>query len=350
VQPDSGVTLLHFRSALPATDWLRSAILWADDLAAIWPAGGPDPRNSTQEQSAREVAALQGANLFWPQFIPDWVPDHISLADALNEFGQIGSDQPVTEEWQDGQPAVGLPSMPSRTRPQDGDRFLYPDKLPKAIQEELIRRGVIAPRADGFGYSVKSGEVLDRLLAACACVLYESSGGRLVPDVGEPVEGRRLAAPSEEGQSRDAITLELRGLGVPNLRTEFDRFIEFRLNEGNERARRDYIQQLTGLWRLCSDGGPQHALDESVRRATRDLQRAQQSYVDQLGTQALVTQGMTSLASMLPLAVGQSVLAIVVALTNVGASAVSLSVRKGAPKYVRRVGRAGLLATTDPKS
>ncbi len=38
-----GVTLLQFSRVIPSSAWLRASILWADDLAAVWPMPEPAP-------------------------------------------------------------------------------------------------------------------------------------------------------------------------------------------------------------------------------------------------------------------------------------------------------------------
>jgi len=70
--------------------------------------------------------------------------------------------------------------------------------------------------------------LLDRLLAAYACVLHQTSGNRLVPDTRTPVDSRRLAAPSLGVQTQHALATSLPGVVAPNLSTDIRRFIDFR--------------------------------------------------------------------------------------------------------------------------
>ena len=353
-QPDQGVTPLYFLRSLPTSAWLRRSILWADDLAAIWPRSGPTPSGRSEEQSWREITYLRSAGLFQPEFIFELSPE--SMLEALRS---VGDGEPVSEAWQDGAPAVGsastalsidseLPwysySLPGRSPDRNSRRFLYGDKLAMILNDKLERQGLISPSPDGRGYVVASTEALECLLGAGACALHMSSHGRLVPDVAVPAQARRIAAPSPEAETNQALVLAFRGAVVPNLKVDFQRFIDFRLEARNERARRDYIEQLTSLWNLCSNGGSAHMLQEVVRKASTDLRKASESYFKRMDGNTLIAQGLASFAAVIPLAITHPPALILGALSGVGASAVTLAVRKGAPKYLRSASDSGLLA------
>ena len=63
-EPGQHLTLLQFRRVVPSSAWLRASILWADDLAAIWPMREPKPLNRAQEQPLQEVWSLLNAGYF----------------------------------------------------------------------------------------------------------------------------------------------------------------------------------------------------------------------------------------------------------------------------------------------
>jgi len=63
-EPSRHLTLLQFRRVIPSSAWLRASILWADDLAAIWPMREPEPLNRAQEQPLQEVWSLLNAGYF----------------------------------------------------------------------------------------------------------------------------------------------------------------------------------------------------------------------------------------------------------------------------------------------
>ena len=320
----------------------------------------------------QEIDCLRSAGLFEPEFT--FQLEKSKIRKALRDTG-VGEPTEIGEPWRDGAPAVGdepghslIPDLrigryrkPNWTE-EEGlrrwtkrtyylpDSFLYPSKFSSVVWESMFAEDGIYPSMDGRGFVVDDAGSLARLLAAAACVLHESSHGRLIPDVTAPAQARRIAAPPSEGDIRDvevqnALILAVRGVTPPNLRTEFRRFIDFRLDERNESARRDYIVQLMNLWKLFSDGGTEHALEEVVRKAAMDVRKAGDSYFKRVGGKTLASQGLTSFAAVIPLAVDQRPALIVSALSMVGASAIPLIVRKGAPRYVRSASKAGLLAT-----
>lgn len=322
-------------------------MLWADDLAAIWPASLPRARSSNEEQSLRELLELEHAGLFSPKNLAS---RPIDLSKTLEELRWIGADAPIDAAWEDGAPAVG------QTRPaefiageegsDDIDRFMYLEKLGPENVAELKRRGLLTPHPDGLGYVVWSAQVLDRLLAAAACMLHDVSHGRLVPYVETPVQARRLAAPSAPVDTRHAIVVELPGVVTPNLTVDLRRFIDFRLDEANDQARRDYIDTLTEVWCLCSDGGAEHAFHEVVRTVENDLRKASKTYLDRVSRRDLAALGLGAMSWLIPLASTHPPAVVAAAFCSAGALATTVVVRKGAPRYVRSAEIAGLLATT----
>ena len=376
--PAQHVTLLQFLRALPESAWLRRSILWADDLAAIWPISDPTPFGRAEEQSRREIGYLRSAGLFQPEHIFQLNTKRQveRMLDALESFG----DRPQRGPWRNGAPAVGRTPKTSRlnydvpryrypdtsnfSRPNmflhydrpyprrfldgemhDPSRFLYEDKGAPRLYRELEERSWIERDPSERGYIMPSAEGLGRMLAFGASKLHASSRGRLVPDVAEPAQARRIAAPSDGEEIRQALVLAIRGAVTPNLDTDFQRFIDFRLNERNERARRDYIEQLTSLWSVCRNGGPEHALEQVVGKVTTDLRKARESYFKRVDARTLTAQGLAASGAVIPLAATHPPAAIVGALAMAGASAVTIAVRKGAPKYVRSARASGLLAT-----
>lgn len=370
---DQGLTLLHFLRCLPPTDWLRRSILWADDLAVIWPENEPTPFTDEEEQSRREIDWLREAGFFRPEYISTLRKS--SIRKALETIG-VGDPPTLSDPWINGAPAVGRGALAlehrldlsmSRYRQLDfvtlgaspwvarkfhlPENFVYPKKFSREYYETMLAQDLIQPSPDDRGFIVADLGSLERLLSAAACVLHESSHGRLIPDVTIPSQARIIAAPPHEGEERDtevrdALVLAVRGAMAPNLQTDFQRFIDFRLDDKNERARQDYVVALVNLWKLCSDGGTEHALEEVVRKVALDARQAGDSYFKRVGKKTLVSQGLTSFAAVIPLAIAHPPALIVAALSAVGASAIPLTVRKGAPKYVRSASAAGLLAST----
>ena len=273
---ERSVTLLQFRRVIPASSWVRASILWADNVSAIWPTDDqPTPFDHVQEQSLEEIAQLQSAGLFWPQHIfgLSGIEAVASILEKLQRIS-IGTSFSRTKTWRDGGSAVGPIPATSNSPPfkYSPETFVYPNKVPNLLTEALIERNITRP--SGTGYIVSNADILDDLLAAHAIVLHEISYGRVVPDVEEPAQARRIAAPSGYENTRQALVLTLRSAITPDLETDFRRFIDFRLKKSNERARKDYIEQLTGLWDLCSRGGAKHARAETIRRVTTDLRKA----------------------------------------------------------------------------
>lgn len=332
---------------MPASAWLRASILWADDLAAIWPADGrPTPFSATQERSLEEMQLLRQADLFKPQFIFD-LPYSAPLARAI-DAAVLPDSAPRDEAWQDGGSAVGPPiSASTGPRPREDvhDRFIYQNKLPEWATDLLRSRHMLEPRPPGTGYVLASADAVDRLLAAYATVLCETFGGRLVPDVEEPAQARRIAAPSHAGGSRQAVVLTLRGAVTPDLQTDFRRFIDFRLDAGHERARRDYIEHLTALWDLFARGGEDHAAEQTIAQVTNDLRKARDSYFKRVSKQTLIAQGLVSLGVVLPLLAADPVAAVAAAAASVAGSVITVTVRNDAPKFIRNATKAELLAT-----
>jgi len=345
-----GVTLLQFLRVIPSSAWLRGSILWADGLAAMWPMSEPTPLSQAQEQPLQEVWSLLDAGLFERKYLHEFFSPMTApaAAQALDEAESARASKPHVEGWEDGSPAVG-PSRVAADRdlPEyDPDTFLYPDKLPGAVTRELARRNLIRRRPDGPGYAAASAEFLDRLLAGYARVLQARSGGYLLPDVEDPGQARRIAAPVNTGETRQALVLALRGAVTPDLRTDFQRFIDFRAVDKNEHARRDYIEQLTSLWDLCARGGPEHALKQVIGCVAADLGKARESYFKRVTAQALTGQALTSSSVLIPLAVFHPPAAVVSALAAIGASVVTVAVRNDAPRYIRRATQSELLAPT----
>jgi hypothetical protein len=270
------------------------------------------------------------------------------VAEAVDDVESARVSEPYAQGWEDGSPATGPGRVPAGRGPAeyDPDTFLYPDKLPGAVTRELARRNVIEPRPDGHGYTAASAEFLNRLLAGYARVLQARSGGHLLPDVEEPGQARRIAAPLDNGETRQALVLALRGALAPDLRTDFQRFIEFRAVDKNERARRDYIEQLTSLWDRCARGGQEHARTQVLGRVAADLGKARESYFKRVTAQALAGQTLASFGVLIPLAAAHPPAAIAGALAGIGASAVTVAVRNDAPRYIRRATQSELLAPT----
>jgi hypothetical protein len=348
-QPRQGVTLLQFLRVIPSSAWLRASILWADDLAAVWPMHEPTPLSHAQEQPLQEVWSLLDAGLFkrvylYRLFSPMTNAD---VATMLDEAGIVNASQLASRGWQDGEPAAGPAATPDhRVTEYDADTFLYPGKLPGPVIRELARRSLIWSRTGSRGYTVAGGEILDQLLAIYARVLHERSGGRLLPDVEEPDQARRIAAPLAIGETRQALVLTVRGALTPDLQTDFQRFIDFRAVEKNERARREYIDQLTSLWDLCARGGLDHAREQVLARVAADLSKARDSYFKRVTSQMLTAQALTSLGVVLPLAAAHPAAAVAGAIATIGASVVTVTVRNGAPRYIRRATQSELLAPT----
>ena len=345
---DSRITLLQFLRVVPSSAWLRSSILWADDLAAIWPMREPTPMSQAQDRSLQEVWALLNVGLFERKYLYDFLlPGTAACASsALDQVARTGAGTPQAVGWEDGGAGAG----PSRETAavelggDDLDTFLYPDKLPGAVTRQLIGRGLIMARPDGRGYTASSAEFLDQLLAGYARVLQARSGGSLLPDVEEPNQARRIAAPVNAGESRQALVLTLHAGVAPDLATDFGRFLEFRADARNERARGDYIEQLTGLWDGFARGGPENARKETLRRVAADLGAARQSYLKRVTAQALGGQALTCLSVIVPLAVAHPPAAVIGALAAIGGSAATVAVRNDAPGYIRRATKSELLA------
>jgi hypothetical protein len=336
---------MHFRSCLPGTDWLRRSVLWADDLAAIWPRSDPIPFGLAQQQSWREIDELRQARLFMPEYI--FERDDIAQA-TLKELRAIGAGEPVSESWRDGAPAVGRipPRDETELRLNDPSMYVHPEKLPQALTVKLLDRKLIKPVRSGHGYEFSSPTILDDLLDAGACALYTLSGGRLLPDVAEPAQARRIAAPRASPQGADAVVLAVNGATTPNMRTDFRHFIDFRLDARNERARRDYIDELVEVWGLCSDGPPGHAAGEVAKRMSADLEKARASYFDRVGLRNLIIGGLGLFAAVIPLAAGLTAPNVLVALAGMGVFASAVTVRNDAPRFVRSMADSDLLAST----
>jgi len=341
------VTLLQFRRVIPSSAWLRASILWADDLAAIWPMREVEPLNRAQEQPLQEVWSLLNAGYFERKYLSELLDPGEPVAQILDEAGDVGS-LPRGDGWEDNSPGAGPPQDSSAPAGIDynADTFIYPDKLPRPVTQELVRRRLINIRPDGVGYTVASPELLDRLLAVYARVLQERSIDGVLPDVEEPDQARRIAAPYGSGDTREALVLAIRGAAKPDLQTDFQRFIDFRDNDKNERARRDYIEQLVGLWDLCARGGLDHAHGQVLNRVTADVVRARASYFERVALKALAVQALTVFGVVLPLATGQPAPAVAGALASVGASVATVAVRNGAPRYLRRATKSELVAPT----
>jgi hypothetical protein len=341
------VTLLQFRRVIPSSAWLRASILWADDLAAIWPMREPEPLSRAQEQPLEEIWSLSNAGYFERKYLSELLDPDERLAQILDDAGLIAASQ-RDNRWEDGSPGAGPTLDPSAQtrRDYDADSFIYPDKLPRIVIQELARRRLIDTRPDGYGYSVASPEVLDQLLAVYARVLQERSIGGLLPDVEEPDQARRIAAPNHAGSTREALVLAIRGAARPDLRTDFQRFIDFRESDKNERARRDYSEQLAGLWDLCARGGPEHAREQVLKRVMADVVQARDSYFKLVTLKALAVQALTVFGVVLPLAAGQSAPAVAGALASVSASVATVTVRNTAPRYLRRATKSELVAPT----
>jgi hypothetical protein len=343
---NQSVTLLQFRKVVPASPWLRASILWADDLAAIWPMGRqPTPFNAAQEQSLDEITLLEDANLFHPRHIA-YFPHRAFIANVLEQALASDASAPLDRAWQDGGSAVGsiTPLADLLSLEYDPETFVYPGKLPIWVTEQLISRNILRPFPDGRGYVIASRDALDRLLAAYATVLYEIFDGRLVPDVEEPAQARRIAAPIGNGETCQGLVLTLRGAVRPDLQTDFRRFIDFRLDTGNERDRKDYIDQLTHLWNLCARGGEDHAFSQTIVQVTTDLRKARESYFKRFDAQKLTIAGLVSFGAVIPLQAGHPPAVIAGALANVAASVLTVTVRNGAPKYIRNATKSELLA------
>jgi hypothetical protein len=308
----------------------------------------PTPLSHAQEQPLQEVWSLLNAGLFERKYIsglfsPMTTAAVTRILDEANSAGISGSH---AEGWEDGGAAAGPSpvSVGHQVTEYDPDTFMYPDKLPGMVTGQLTERKFIRPRPDGHGYTVTSAELLGRLLAVYARVLQERSGGVLLPDVEEPSQARRIAAPLNTGETRQALVLTVRGAVTPDLQTDFQRFIDFRAVDKNERARRAYIEQLTGLWNLCARGGQEYAHKQVMSRIAADLGRARESYFKRVTTQMLTAQALTSFGVVLPLAATHPAVAIAGALATVGASVVTVAVRNDAPRYLRRATQAELLA------
>ena len=296
-EPGQAVTLLHFRRSLPASAWLRASVLWADSLAAIWPESGPTAFDAEQEQSQREIWQLGNAGLFRPEYIFD-LPASETATRVLEDLVSADFGEAPGEAWHDGASAVG--SISESVGQYDPETFVHISKLPKWIIEELLSRKLLEPGPNEYGYVIDT-EILNRLLAAHATVLSEASDRWLVPDAEVPAQARRIAAPSGAREAHQALVITLKSKVMPDLKTDFQRFIDFRGNEKNERARKDYIEQLTTLWDLCARGGPEHAAEQIGVRVTNDLRKARESYFQRVSSQSLAGAGLSLCGAVIPL-------------------------------------------------
>jgi len=206
----------------------------------------------------------------------------------------------------------------------------------------MHRRGLLSP-APG-GYLVERPELLNRLLAAYACVLHQTSGGRLVPDTRTPVDSRRLAAPSLGAETQHALATSLPGVVAPNLSTDIRRFIDFRKDDKNERHRRNYIEELTNFWHKCSVGGAQHADAQLLTKVSKDVVAAAHAYERRIPSEELASFGLGSTGVVLPLMAGHPLPILVGAIASVFGMCIPIAVRNGAPKYIVRATKTGLIA------
>ena len=133
---------------------------------------------------------------------------------------------------------------------------------------------------------------------------------------------------------------------MPDLKTDFQRFIDFRGNEKNERARKDYIEQLTTLWDLCARGGPEHAAEQIGVRVTNDLRKARESYFQRVSSQSLAGAGLSLCGAVIPLHAPHPVQVLIGAILTAGGAAATITVRKNAPTYIRAASKSELLAPT----
>jgi hypothetical protein len=342
-EPGQGVTLLQFRRALPASAWLRASILWADNLAAIWPESGPMAFTSEQERSQHEIRQLRAAGLFQEKYVSG-SPGTEAMTRMLEDLGITDASGQAYEAWQDDGSAVG--SIPGPVSQYDPDTFVYKKKLPDWTYNNLKRRGLLQQHPSGYGYEISSPELLNRLLAAFATRLSETSDRWLVPDAEVPEQARRIAAPSGDEETRQALVLTLKGKVTPDLKTDFRRFLDFRQDEKNERARKDYIAQLTGLWDLYARGGPEHAAEQVVVRVMNDLRKARESYFYRVSNQSLAAAGLSLCGAVIPLLAQHPVQVLIGAILTAGGAAAAITVRNNAPMYIRAASRSELLAPT----
>jgi hypothetical protein len=228
---------------------------------------------------------------------------------------------------------------------------MYVNKLPHEASQRLEQMGVLKRREDGH-YDVRSSEEASKLMSVA--INHSKDPDRrdiaMIPDADSNTALWQSALPTRRG-CRVAATAVSFPLVTPLRDVPIGELIDFRLTDGNDALRNDYLAEVA---RYVRDQGRSDHSDEqraalAQGKAAADMRLAATSLTKRFGRAGL-TIGFTAVTAIVPRTHELDNPAEVLAgAAHVGAAAVSatrdLELRHP-HKYLRVANRAGLLPQT----
>lgn len=227
--------LLRCPEAIPTRSWLRSSVLWADSLSAIWPQGEPDARTPSEQDALADIAALERARLFAPELAPDLSAEADHLDDELLRLTSAETSLWRTS-WQLPEQGAAAPGA---------DEFattLMNGKLSAKTVRQLRKRKLLHPAEGGQGYIASERSLVPWLITSAAQLVAQRS-----PDT-IPVPSGHFQAIAEPANEADAdLGLHLSLPALPPVRNDIpmDKLLDLRADGKFDRRRRAYLEHLS---------------------------------------------------------------------------------------------------------
>lgn len=333
--------VVGYPHALPQRTWVLNRLIWADQIGAIWPTSTPNAATDGEQVVLQDLERLRQAGLFTECTIPLGQDDEVQtqIESALNLTRQ--ERESFSQRFRESVNAA----RESRTNGGRLDRNLrfYVNKMPPETTNLLLRSRVATKTADGF-LRIKSAAQAEHLMAAAAEFArpVDERGLRIMLDGATDEALATAAAPLNGAAVRPSAAVNARMIGVstPEI-SDVEALIDFRLNDKNDRRRRDYLHEVDRYVRRCTKRGtPGDADGLALDRIGQDLLKAQTAYRLSLSRVAAVATQIV--AAVIPLADSPGDLSTAVAAgANVGAITVNVGadVRWGRPHAYLRTAR-----------
>lgn len=337
-------TLLYCPDAIPSSSWVRDQILWADSLAAFWPGEEPTPVTQLQEQSLADIRVLRERGIF--DSVNTW---SLNLEDAASRLAAVPRDEANTNWGLTSSLTVesGSDSGELYLDERDAQSFLHYGKFSDALRQRLEQSGVIAPAPSGTGlppghFEALPGGVSSLLMQAAASFTQVNRGYLAVP--GNPLATAQLAQPKSTSSPKGtAFALP----ALPTVRRDIpiQELVELTAEPGFQRARQDYVDHLTELWRALQRTSPDLASGQYLEQMAGELERASRPIwgrVRSWGERAHLTRG-----NSIVLALGAGEVAVDVLTQQPSAAfavgglltAAVVAIRQGTPPFARTISR-----------
>jgi uncharacterized protein YnzC (UPF0291/DUF896 family) len=332
--------IVGFPDAIPNMWWMADRMLWSNSFGVIWPGSEPTPKGDVEEE------ALSAARLYRDNgFFDECVVDHDAF--AAKNLRALSHSPDAIREWIARFP--GDHGAEDVHFPNPKDAYFYINKLGEEVADELVVANLAIRDKDGFGVRLKSRAQAAHLMSAVAGFARSESrpNAAITLDAASNRAFARAAAPLEEDEGCPAAVMTLPIIGGEGDPPTPQKLVEFRRNQRNEDARKEYLDALHAhvqaqVERLGGAADPARMAAQQIRD---DLNGAMMTFAQRV-KRGLSLQAVTVAAApvAIPLLVGTTDLT--AAATGAASSAAvgMLKLRSSSPPYLRRVKGAGVLA------